>query len=206
MWTPRWLGSTTWNDGRHVSQVPSLTFIQKGSRFPSSTVHMVSSSRVAWCHFPVDAVGGTGRVSGGSWLHGAGDLGDVLQQRAGAHDLDAERLQPSTQLRVGGVDQRRRPMRVCVHQLHDSVIRSISRRPCPVWTTLRHWGDNGMQGGSLPSKTIVHSSPWPRASGAMSATILRAALARSRHQPSGSKPMTLLPSTKTLDRAAWIMP
>ena len=40
----------------------------------------------------------------------------------------------------------------------------------------------------------------------ISATSLRAAPARSRHQPSGREPMTLLPSTKTLDCAAWVMP
>ena len=41
------------------------------------------------------------------------------------HDVSAERLHPSAQLRVGGVDQRRRPVRVFVYQFHDSVIRSI---------------------------------------------------------------------------------
>ena len=40
----------------------------------------------------------------------------------------------------------------------------------------------------------------------ISATSLRAAPARSRHQPSGREPMTLLPSTKTLDCAARVMP
>ena len=40
----------------------------------------------------------------------------------------------------------------------------------------------------------------------ISVTSLRAALARSRHQPSGREPMTLLPSTKTLDFAVWVMP
>ena len=40
----------------------------------------------------------------------------------------------------------------------------------------------------------------------ISATSLRAAPARSRHQPSGREPMTLLPSTKTLDCAAWVIP
>ena len=39
----------------------------------------------------------------------------------------------------------------------------------------------------------------------ISATSLRAAPARSRHQPSGREPMTLLPSTKTLECAVWIM-
>ena len=46
-------------------------------------------------------------------------------QRAGPHDLGAERLHPSAQLRVGGVDQRRRPIRALVHKFHDSVISSI---------------------------------------------------------------------------------
>ena len=40
----------------------------------------------------------------------------------------------------------------------------------------------------------------------ISATSLRAAPARSRHQPSGREPMTLLPSTKTLECAARVMP
>ena len=52
----------------------------------------------------------------------------------------------------------------------------------------------------------LHPAPWPRASGMISATRRRAASARSRHQPSGREPMTLLPSTKTLDCAAWVMP
>ena len=40
----------------------------------------------------------------------------------------------------------------------------------------------------------------------ISATSLRAAPARSRHQPSGREPMTLLPSTKTLDCGARVIP
>ena len=49
-----------------------------------------------------------------------------MKQRAGPHDLGAERLHPSSQLRVGGVVQRRRPMRAFVQELHDSIVGSIA--------------------------------------------------------------------------------
>ena len=68
-------------------------------------------------------IGGVVRVFGINWLFGAAHRGELPQQRPGPHNLGAERLHPSAQLRVGGVDQRRRPIRLFVYQFHDSVIR-----------------------------------------------------------------------------------
>ena len=65
------------------------------------------------------------RVSAANWLFGATHSSELPQQRPRRYDLGAERLHPSAQLRVGGVDQRRRQIRVFVYQFHDSVIRSI---------------------------------------------------------------------------------
>ena len=59
----------------------------------------------------VGSVGGTGWVSGCGWLHCSGHRGDLFQQCGGTHDPGAERLEPSAQLRVGSVDQRRRRIR-----------------------------------------------------------------------------------------------
>ena len=56
-----------------------------------------------------------------------------------------------------------------------------------------------MAGGSFLSNTIVHAPPWRIASGMTSATSRRAASARSRHQPSGREPMTLLPATNVAE-------
>ena len=70
-------------------------------------------------------IGGVVRVSGVNWLFGAAHRSEVRQQRPGPDDLGSERLHPSAQLRIGGVDQRRRPVRLFVHQFHDSIIRSI---------------------------------------------------------------------------------
>ena len=72
------------------------------------------------------AVGGVGRVSGVIWLDGATRRGDLPQQRPGPHDLGSESLYPSAEVRVGGVDQGRRRIWECVHEFHDSIIRSIS--------------------------------------------------------------------------------
>ena len=60
------------------------------------------------------------------WLHGGTQRRDLAQQRGGPDDLGAESLHPSSQLCVGGVDQRRRPMRAFVQELHDSIVGSIA--------------------------------------------------------------------------------
>ena len=57
------------------------------------------------------------------WWDAAWRSGSATRRRS--HDLGAERLDPSAQLRVGGVDQRRRPIRAFVHKFHDSIISSI---------------------------------------------------------------------------------
>ena len=70
-------------------------------------------------------IGGSCECPVSNRLHGPAHRSELPQQRAGPHDLGAERLHPSVQLRVGGVDQRRRPIRAFVHKFHDSIIRSI---------------------------------------------------------------------------------
>ena len=102
------------------------------------------------------AVGGVGRVSGISWLHGATRRGDLPQQCSGPHDLGSESLYPSAQRRVGGVDQGRRPVWECVHELHDSIIRSIPA----AMSGVDHGKALGRQwhgGWLLP---IVHNRPY----------------------------------------------
>lgn len=61
---------------------------------------------------------------GSAALHGATRRGDLSQQRPGPHDLGSKSLYPSAQLRVGGIDQGRRPVWECVQEFHDSIIRS----------------------------------------------------------------------------------
>ena len=72
------------------------------------------------------SVGGDRRVSIVGWLHGGTQRRDLAQQRGGPDDLGAESLHPSSQLCVGGVDQRGRPMRAFVQELHDSIVGSIA--------------------------------------------------------------------------------
>ena len=61
-------------------------------------------------------------------LHRAARRRDILQQCPGARNLGAQCMHPSAQPRVGGVDEHRRPIRNCIHQFHDAVVRAAPER------------------------------------------------------------------------------
>ena len=90
------------------------------------------------------------------------------------------------------------PWGKCSDKFHDAIVSGIGTTAQDALNAERLSLDLfSLPSAGKPSKTIIHLPLQFRASGSSSMMRRRAAAERSRHQPSGRDPITLLPSTKT---------